>query len=339
MAACKSRDMYKSAIGFDRIPSMDMNRPVPFHYPLLLKPIPVPRPWGAGKASKIFKRERAQSVMPIGEWWDVSTWPTDPGDPRIATISMIANGPLAGAPLNEVMELPVVVKLIDSAQSLSVQVHPVAPDVHKDEMWYILHSDPGSYLYCGLSKGTDVHDLCHAIRADKPENETILKLLHRADNIRPGMHFNVPSGAVHAVGPGLIAFEVSERTQVTYRLFDYNSSRELHIEEGCEALLNHRQAIPNLSPFLDIKKPSTVEMLSSFPAFCVFRVKGETITVQSIKNYHLVTAAGGDCRLEGPSVDWDILVPQSFTALLPPMEKPYAIDAQSGGEVLVTTLA
>jgi mannose-6-phosphate isomerase len=318
---------------------MENNKLFPFHYPLLLKPIPVPRPWGAGKASKIYKRECVQSSLPIGEWWDASTWPADPGDPSLATVSIIANGPLAGTPLNEIIELPIVAKLIDSAQSLSVQVHPVAPDMHKDEMWYILDAEPGAYLYCGLAQGTDANDLCNTIRSAKPENEAVLKLLHRADSLQPGMHFNVPSGAVHAIGPGLIAFEVSERTQVTYRLFDYNSARQLHIEEGCEAVLKKRPNIPELSPNLKIEKPSSVEMLSSFPSFCVFRIKGDNIAVQSIESCHLVTATKGDCRLAGSNVDWDILIPQSYTALIPPINRPYKIDARSGGEVLITTLA
>jgi mannose-6-phosphate isomerase len=330
-------DMYKSAIAFDKIQPMAIQRPAPFQYPLLLNPIPVPRPWGAGKASKIFKRDGVQSNQPIGEWWDASTWPEDPGNPGLATVSIIANGPLAGTRLNEIIELPVVAKLIDSAQSLSVQVHPVAPDMHKDEMWYILDADPGAYLYCGLAEGADPQDLCNAIRTAKPENETVLKLLHRADDIQPGMHFNVPSGTVHAVGPGLIAFEVSERAQITYRLFDYNSSRKLHIEEGCEAVLNKRMEIPELIPALKIEKPSFVELLSAFPSFCVLRVQGDNIAVQSIESYHLITASTGDCRLKGPDVDWDILIPQSFTALLPPMDAPYGIDARSGGEVLITT--
>jgi mannose-6-phosphate isomerase len=317
---------------------MDIQRPAPFQYPLLLNPIPVPRPWGAGKASKIYKRECVQSKQPIGEWWDASTWPADPGDPTLATVSRIANGPLAGTLLNEIIELPVVAKLIDSAQSLSVQVHPVAPDMHKDEMWYILDADPGSYLYCGLAEGADPKELCNAISAANPGTETVLKLLHRADDIQPGMHFNVPSGTVHAVGPGLIAFEVSERTQITYRLFDYNSSRKLHIKEGCEAVLNKRVNIPALNPALEIEKPSFVELLSAFPSFCVLRVKGDNIAVRSIESYHLITATKGDCRLKGPNVDWDVLIPQSYTALLPPMDKPYSIDARSGGEVLVTTL-
>jgi mannose-6-phosphate isomerase len=307
------------------------------NYPLLAKPIPVPRPWGAGKASTIYKREPAKAGKPIGEWWDASTWPKDPGDPGISTITTIANGSLAGTPLNEVMELPVVVKLIDSAQSLSVQVHPVEPDSHKDEMWYILNADPGSYLYCGLAEGAKAKDLCHAIRADKPDAESILKLLHRADNLQPGAHFNVPSGTVHAVGPGLIAFEVSERAQVTYRLFDYNSSRELHIEEGCKALLNPRSEMAAFDPGLKVKKPASLERLSTFPTFCVFRAKGDRIIVQSIKTYHLVTAVTGDCRLEGHNVDWDIVIPRSFSVLIPSIHKPYIVHAQ-GGEILITAV-
>ncbi|MCX8053718.1 MAG: hypothetical protein N3B12_07910, partial [Armatimonadetes bacterium] len=118
-----------------------------FDYPLLLEPIPVPRPWGGGKVCKLFGRkveihgksasQEAQHPEasapeihtpqePIGEWWDVSTWPTDPGNPGLPTVTRITNGPLQGVPLDQVADVPVVVKLLDSAEKLSVQAHPVS---------------------------------------------------------------------------------------------------------------------------------------------------------------------------------------------------------------------
>ncbi len=67
-----------------------------FDYPLLVEPINVPRPWGAGRACKLYDRPCGESEQPIGETWDISTWPRDPGNPDLATVTKITNGPLAG---------------------------------------------------------------------------------------------------------------------------------------------------------------------------------------------------------------------------------------------------
>ncbi|MCL5105188.1 MAG: class I mannose-6-phosphate isomerase, partial [Armatimonadetes bacterium] len=201
---------------------------------------------------KLYDRPCVESAEPIGESWDVSTWPRDPGNPDLATVTQITNGPLAGTPLDKVVSVPVVVKLLDAAKKLSVQAHPVTKDVHKDEMWYILHADPGAYLFCGLKEGVDKEAFCELIHSPDPAEDEVLAMLNRADDLKPGMHYNVPTGTVHAVGPGLVAFEISEQTQVTYRLFDYNRGRALHLDEGCRAVMAQRPDLPVLDKGLDI---------------------------------------------------------------------------------------
>ena len=309
-----------------------------FDYPLLLEPVSVPRPWGGGRVCKLYERACVESGEPIGESWDVSTWPRDPGNPNLATVTRIVNGKLAGKMLNEVVEVPVVVKLLDSAEKLSVQIHPVSAEVHKDEMWYILYAEADAYLFCGLADGVDKKSLCDAIHAANPDEAKVLAMLRREDNIRPGMHFNVPTGTVHAVGPGLVAFEVSEVTQVTYRLFDYNRGRALHLDEGCKALMSERPNLPVLDQGLSIDGADEVVTLTEFPTFCVVKALGKKITVKSSKHMHLVTATMGDCALSGPTPDWDITLRQSFTCLVPSTSEPYAIDTNGGGEVLISPL-
>jgi len=319
-----------------------------FDYPLLLEPIPVPRPWGGGRVCRLYGRSCATSAQvwtdgtaektqdPIGEWWDVSTWPTDPGNPGLATVTRITNGPLRNRPLDEVAEVPVVVKLLDSAERLSVQAHPVLPEEHKDEMWYILHAEPGAYLYCGLAEGVDPAAFCDAIRSDNPDEEKVLAMLHRSDALKPGMSFNVPTGTVHAVGPGLVAFEISERTQVTYRLYDYNRGRALHLEEGCRAVMTPRPDLPPLEPGLDVDGAERIETLTRFPTFCVLKAIGRRITIRSARHLHLVTATAGACRLAGPNPLWDVDLPQASTCLVPPTSASYTV--ASSGEVLLSAL-
>jgi len=308
-----------------------------FNYPLLLEPVNVPRPWGGGRVCKLYNRPCIEAAEPVGETWDVSTWPKDPGNPDLATVTTVTNGPLAGAPLDQVTNVPVVVKLLDSAEKLSVQVHPVTEDVHKDEMWYILHAEPDAYLFCGLRDDVDKQAFCDLIKSPNPDEGRVLSMLKRADNLKHGMHFNEPTGTVHAVGPGLVAFEVSEQTQVTYRLFDYNRGRALHLDEGCEALMTARPDLPVLDARLDLGADS-VETLTEFPTFRVVRAMGDRITVRSCTHRHLLTATSGDVAISGPGPNWNITLEHSFTCLAPVSDHAYTVDTQGSGEVLITAL-
>lgn len=309
-----------------------------FDYPLLLKPISVPRPWGGGRICNLYERESVKADQPIGESWDVSTWPKDPGNPNLATVTTITNGSLAGKPLDEVVNVPVVVKILDSAQALSIQVHPVSENAHKDEMWYILHADKDAFLLCGLKDNVSKDEFCNIIHSSSPTTEQVMGSLKKAENLRPGMFFNVPTGTVHAVGPGLVAFEVSEQTQVTYRLYDYNRGRALHLEEGCKAVKTVRPDYPVLDAGLSISGANGEETITEFPTFCVIKATGGKVTVESSKHMHLVTATMGDCKISGPSSDWNIVLKHSFTCLVPATDKPYTIDTLGSGEVLFTPL-
>ncbi len=308
-----------------------------FDYPLLLEPIAVPRPWGGGKLCKIFERPCVESKEPIGESWDISTWPRDPGNPDLETITKIVNGPLAGTRLDEITRVPVVVKLLDSAEKLSVQVHPVTEDVHKDEMWYILHAEPGAYLFCGFKEGVDKREFCDLIHSSNPNEEEVLKYLNKEKDLNPGMFFNVPTGTIHAVGPGLVAFEISEETQVTYRLFDYNRGRTLHLDDGCEAVTAVRPNYQVLNPEMNIDADKA-EVITEFPTFCVIKATGKRLTIKSAGHMHLLTATMGDCRITGPNPNWDIILKHSYSCLVPRTNTEYWIDTLGSGEILISPL-
>ena len=311
-----------------------------FDYPLLLEPIAVPKVWGGGRLAAIPGRHVAEADNPIGESWDVSTWPTAPDNKELCTVTRITNGPLAGTLLDQVVKVPVVVKVIDSAQKLSVQNHPVLPDVHKDEMWYVLDADEDAYLFLGLSQGVSTQQFCDLICSDNPSEETVLAALDRKANLKPGEYFNVPTGTVHAIGPGLLTFEISEQTQVTYRLYDYNRERsrgKLDLEPGCKAMLTPRPDQPTLDPGISIDADS-VEVITEFPSFCTLRAKGERVTVKSAEHMHLVTATKGACSISGSAADWNVELGYTFTCLIPAGSHGYTIDTNGGGEVLISPL-
>src|SRR5687768_8825104 len=134
-------------------------------YPLTFKPVFKERVWGGRNIEKLYAKPLPGSA-PIGESWEVSDRPGDE--------SVIANGPLAGKTLRTLMEnhrealfgratapdrFPLLIKILDAQDVLSLQVHPpaeIAPKLKgepKTEMWYIAHAEPGAYLYAGLKKG------------------------------------------------------------------------------------------------------------------------------------------------------------------------------------------
>ena len=291
--------------------------------------------------SEIPGRAVSESKDPIGESWDVSTWPTAPDNEALVTVTKITNGPLAGTPLDKVVNVAVVVKLLDSGDKLSVQNHPALPDLHKNEMWYILCSDRDAYLYLGLADGVDKRHFCEAIRSENPDEKAILGMLKCHRGLHPGSHFNVPTGAVHAIGPGLLTFEISEQTQVTYRLYDYNRERSrgrLDLDDGCRAVMTTPPDLPALDHGLTIEDADRIDVITEFPTFCVVRATGSKITVRSAEHMHLVTAIMGDCKLAGPTSDWDISLNYSFTCLIPVTSRPYTIDTLGSGEVLISPL-
>ncbi|MFQ3550008.1 MAG: class I mannose-6-phosphate isomerase, partial [Armatimonadota bacterium] len=310
-----------------------------FDYPLLLESIPVPRPWGGGRLDKLFKRPiKEKTAQPIGEWWDVSTFPTDPGNPDLVTVNRIENGPYKSIPLDQVTDIPVVIKILDANEKLSVQNHPVTKDVRKDEMWYVMYADPDAYLYCGLKDGVDVKEFCELVQSDSPDEEKVLSLLNKYDNLKPGMHFNVPSGTIHAVGPGVVAFEVSEKNQVTYRLYDYNRGRALHLEEGCIAATATRPPMPVLNHGLLVEEADNMITLTEFPTFTVAKAVGNRIGIGKAKNRHIITAINGDVKIEGLGPQWVFNLKHSYSCIIPANSQPYNIDTQGSKEVLITAV-
>ena len=137
-------------------------------------------------------------------------------------------------------DLPVLIKLIDAAKDLSVQVHP--DDAYaqqyehepngKTEMWYILEAEPGASLIYGFSKPMQPEQLDTCLK----EN-TILSYLQKIP-VKKGDVFLIPAGTVHAIGAGIVLAEIQQRSNLTYRLYDYNRTdatgkkRPLHVEKA-----------------------------------------------------------------------------------------------------------
>jgi len=218
-------------------------------YPLTFHPIFKERLWGGRQLEELYHK-RLPPGIPIGESWEISDRPGD--------ASVIANGPLAGKDLHWLMErqaaellgsagswrgrFPLLVKLLDSQERLSLQVHPPAAQAAalggepKTELWYIAEARPGAELYVGLKRGVSRAEFERKLQAG-----SVAECFHRVA-VRPGDAMFLPSGRVHALGAGLVIFEIQQNSDTTYRVFDWNrvgldgKPRPLHVPQSLASI-------------------------------------------------------------------------------------------------------
>jgi mannose-6-phosphate isomerase len=122
------------------------------------------------------------------------------------------------------------VKFLFTSARLSVQVHPPGPS-GKTEMWHVLRAVPGAYVWIGLKQNMTRNAVKKACLSGE-----ISELLNRVEVIAGETYF-IPAGTIHAIGPGIVTCEVQQNSDITYRLFDYGSDRELHLECGLDVAI------------------------------------------------------------------------------------------------------
>ena len=220
-------------------------------YPLLFEDNLHELVWGGTKLKPL--KGRPADGQPIGESWEISDIKESP--------SVVKNGPLAGRTLGSLVqeygaqlvgqrvferhgiEFPLLVKFIDAAHDLSIQVHPndaLSRARHgklgKTEMWYVMHADPGASLLAGLRETLTPDDYERRV-----EDGTIVEALARHE-VHDGDVFFIPAGRIHAICGGIMVCEIQQSSDVTYRLFDYHrlgldgKPRELHTELAKDAI-------------------------------------------------------------------------------------------------------
>lgn len=223
--------------------------------PLRFEPIFKSALWGGTQLKPFFGQ--SDDGSPIGEAWVLSDQGTN--------CSRVAEGALQGASLRELLQqhgqailgdqyragpFPLLLKFIDAAKPLSIQVHPTdqlareleptSPSVGKTEAWVILKAATESKLFAGLRVGTTVAELERS-KDESPGFERFVEVL----TPNAGDCYFLPAGMVHAIGAGLFLFEVQQTSDITYRLSDWGridpvtgQPRELHWEKGLKCI-NH----------------------------------------------------------------------------------------------------
>ena len=220
-------------------------------YPLTFRPIYKQKIWGGKKIAESLGRSDAEKNT--GESWELSG--------VSGSITSVKNGILAGRGLDELVkeyksellgekiysrfgyDFPLLIKFIDAAENLSIQVHPgdeLARKRHnssgKTEMWYILESEHDSFLINGFKPGTNLDKYRQAV-----SDHNILSVLNK-EKAKAGDVFFIPAGCVHAIGCGLLLAEIQQTSDITYRIYDWDRKdnngkpRELHTEPAETAL-------------------------------------------------------------------------------------------------------
>lgn len=183
--------------------------------------------WGGNRLHEFGK---ASDTDRIAESWELSTHPD--GESIIAsgaykgmTLTQYLNEhpEAAGSNCIQFSKFPVIVKLIDAYDRLSIQVHP-----DKTEMWYVVDAEPGASILYGFREEITKEQYRKAIG-----NGTLLDHMQKIP-VSAGDVFMIPAGTLHAIGKGILIAEVQQNSNITYRVFDYNRGRELHIEQAVE---------------------------------------------------------------------------------------------------------
>ena len=220
-------------------------------YPLKFKPILKERIWGGQKLHT--ELNKPKTGPHTGESWEVSAVPGD--------VSIVANGAYAGKALDHLIDqfpeellgkdvisrfgptFPILIKFIDAAKDLSIQVHPndeIAKKRHdsfgKTEMWYVMQADPGARLLLDFNQPVTQEEYRKRLA-----DNTLLELMNQ-EEVKAGDTFFINAGKLHAIGAGVMLAEIQQTSDITYRVYDYDrvdaqgNKRELHTDAALDVI-------------------------------------------------------------------------------------------------------
>ena len=317
-------------------------------YPLKFNPIYKEKIWGGDKVKRLLNKDFSP-LKNCGETWEISAVEPD--------CSVVSNGFLAGNTLAELVEIymgdlvgerifdafglefPLLIKFIDAADDLSVQVHPddaLAGKMYgengKTEMWYVIDAAEDAKLNIGFNA-----PVARPLLEQSIKKGTLEQLLHFV-SVRADDAAFIPAGKVHAIGKGILLAEIQQTSDLTYRLYDYNRKdeqgkyRQLHVKQACEAIhyedrdnaLLSRPCRKNVTDNL-IRCPyfacnrivfdqAVEKIYEEIDSFIIYICLDGTISVQCDEGEE--TISKGECLLLPACIDSVQLSPHSLSKLL-----------------------
>ncbi len=294
-------------------PTADARSQIPL-YPLRFEPMFQYRPWGGRRFADLFAAPLPDG--PVGEAWLLSD--------RDEHQSRVANGPLAGQSIGQLLEqwpeamlgslvgcfprFPLLLKFIDARETLSVQVHPsdreasdlCLGDSGKTEAWVVLEAEPDTHIYAGLRPGTTQDDLRRAL-ADTTVTDRLACFTPKA-----GDGVFLPAGTVHALGGGVVVFEVQQNSDLTFRLHDWDrvdprtgQLRELQVDRGLACTDFAAGPVVPVLPMEQCSDPGQAEEMFRCEQFGLRRFTGESrFSVGMEGSPRVLVCIGGEGDLE-----------------------------------------
>ena len=267
-------------------------------YPIKFENLYYDKVWG-GRDLESFRNNLPDGN--IGESWDIACHPNGTG--------VVANGKFKGTTLNELInnyneeifgkgikkgEFPLLVKLINSNENLSVQVHPndeyakrVENSFGKTEAWYVVDAKEGAELIVGTN-GCTKEQFEEAIR-----NNTVEDCLNRI-KVKKGDAFLINSGLVHAICSGLVIAEIQQNSDITYRVYDYGRPREIHVEKSLEVIdfkLKPERLIEDFKEFLGYKHTALCK--SEYFTIDKYVINSNVNMVSDVNAFSIITCVEG----------------------------------------------
>ncbi len=265
-------------------------------YPLKFKPITKKMLWGY-------------------EHWLVSLRPTE--------MSIVSNGKFANQSFYEVVSLdsqkylgtelckgetfPLLIKIIDARDKLSVQVHPTdayakqneTEQYGKNEIWYVLDAPKNAELMIGIKDGVSKEEFSQAVKDGDP-SELINKL-----KVEKGSVINIPAGLLHSISENIKILEVQQNCDITYRVFDFNrvdangNARTLHIDKALDVIDFSGQIKKQLSCGVEVSSENLIRIVHAanvYFALVEYRLSGEIVEVQSPERFSTFVCVSGTCK-------------------------------------------
>lgn len=281
--------------------------------PMLLAPVGKEKLWGGNRLKTEYNKHL--DANPLAESWECSAHPNGP--------SVVINGKFSGMSLDKILEkhpeylgtrvqlgkgLPILVKFIDAAHNLSVQVHPDDDYAQKHEnsngkteMWYILDALPGARIIHGFK-----HNMTKEMLYEAIANGRIAQHLQEVP-VQNGDIFFTPAGTIHGIGAGCLIAEIQENSDITYRVYDYDRKdkngikRELHFDKALEVLdLNCGQVVRQIPRMVHYYPGSRREILCRCKYFETEKVKvtqGMSFSVMNT-SFQVILCLDGNAGLE-----------------------------------------
>lgn len=317
----------------------------------------LPKLWGGKRIYALLNMP--EGILPIGESWLLS--------PLQEHTSVVEEGEFKGMNINQMMQkygdeilgptlnklynkkFPLLLKIIDATEDLSVQVHPgknhpPLPNgkrnwLTKNELWYILDAKPEAEIILGLDRNLSAHELVeYAI------NGNLFEVVRRL-NVKNGEIYDIPAGTIHAIRNGNLLIEIQQPVDITYRLWDYDrvekesgKKRQLHLSEAVDAAIMTRSTTHN-RPYRAIPNEQTRLIEKPFANIDLLWVSSQKLEFKSdfSESFAIVMGIAGEATVID-RYGHKTPIQMGKSLLIPSSVMPISVENETGeGKLLIIT--